>query len=118
MMEVNLYQTRGYYASETPCDCAYCKNYCKQIKSACNELSESLASYGIDIEKPFELVFVDSDDFIEYVDCQYLVLGECPDDFGITVGGITVTKNTTCHPSVSQYPRPNFVLSFSVTLPD
>ncbi len=118
MLIIDKDKNRLFYESYTPCDCGSCKSFCSQIKSACKELTDFFAQYDIDITKPFELIPIRMDNITEYVSCQYLVFGECSDDFNITVGGMSLTKNADCHPSTKEYAQPNFILDFSVTLPN
>ena len=56
-MNVDIAKTKAYYNSiiETSmCDCAYCRNYRLQVKSAFPKVAEYLYSLGIDIEKPLK----------------------------------------------------------------
>ena len=56
-MNVDILKTTEYCRSigETSlCDCAYCRSYRLQVKSAFPEASEYLDSLGVDIEKPLK----------------------------------------------------------------
>ncbi len=117
MMKIDKDKNQEFYNSFTPCDCAYCRNFYIQIKSACKDLTDFFHEYNIDIAKPFELISIESDRLIEYASCQYLVFGECSDKLDISVGGINITRNIDCHPSTKEYDRPHFILDFSVSLP-
>ena len=81
-MNVDIAKTKSYYNSiiETSmCDCAYCRNYRLQVKSAFPKVAEYLYSLGIDIEKPFETSPLEPDEngMLDYCCCQYIVFGTC-----------------------------------------
>ena len=61
------------------------------------------------------LGYIESD--TTYVSCQYLVFGDCSDDFEMKFNKITLKKELDGHPSTNAYEKPNFVLDFSITLP-
>ena len=117
MISIDLDNNLQFYNSYVPCDCASCKNFCSQIRSVCSDLSNYFEQYGIDIEKPFELVALECGNEIEYVSCQYLIFGECSDDFELKLGNIILEKEYQSYPSTDNYAQPNFVLTFSITLP-
>lgn len=81
------------------CGCAYCKNYVHEIKGAYPELAEYLFTLGIDIEKPFEALPLEPDEFgrIEYA-ALYVVYGK-PDGFTKTVIGTVTIDLADSHPS-------------------
>ena len=118
MLKVDKDKNRLFYNSFTQCDCVNCRNFCNQIKSVCKDLKDFFLQYNINIAKPFELISFESDVVTEYVSCQYLVFGECPDDLNIPIDGVSLTKNIDCHPSTKQYDQPNFILDFAITLPN
>lgn len=95
-----------------------CVNFCVQIKSACRDLSDFFDQYGIDVEKPWELVSFNYGENTEYVSCQYLIFGECSDDFEMVFTDTKLKKELNGHPSTSGYDEPNFVVDFSITLPN
>lgn len=106
-----------FYNAFIPCNCSDCKNFCRQIKSVSRNLTDFFAKNNVDIEKPFNLVSLTSSKNTHYISCQYLIFGECPNDFQITIDGIILKKETDGHPSTDDYETPNFILDFSVTLP-
>ncbi|MGI6607375.1 MAG: hypothetical protein ACOX1F_00120 [Erysipelotrichaceae bacterium] len=77
---MDIEKTKKYYDNlkfEEICDCAYCKNYVREIKKTYPELAEYLASIGIDIEKPFETMPLKPENsFIEYIGVQYIIMGD------------------------------------------
>jgi len=88
-------KTQHHYSTVKPeslCDCEYCKNYYRQIKTAYPLLATYLASFGVDIEKPFELspLEPDGNGILTYCACQYIVFGHCPDGYRHRVGDVTV----------------------------
>lgn len=101
-MDVDIIRTQEFYRSITAedlCDCGYCKNYYRQIKGAYPEVSAYLAALGADIEKPVETSPLEPDDagMLEYCACQYIISGDCPEDFQHSIGSIKF-RVTTSHP--------------------
>ena len=74
---MNVEKTRQFYKDyDDLCDCAYCKNYIKEIKKAYPDLAYYLDKLGIDIKKPFEISPGEvNKGFIEYLGVQYIVIG-------------------------------------------
>lgn len=78
---MNVEKTQEYYkqlSRDNLCDCAYCQNYIKRIRSDYPVIAKYLQKFGIDIEKPFETMPLepDKDRYIEYIAAQYIVYGE------------------------------------------
>ena len=79
--KVDTEATKSYYQqlSDTDiCDCAYCRNYIREIRLAYPQLSDYLHKLGIEIEKPFELMPLeeDAEGYIDYIGEQYIVMGD------------------------------------------
>ena len=92
-MNVDIAKTKSYYNSiiETSmCDCAYCRNYRLQVKSAFPKVAEYLYSLGIDIEKPFETSPLEPDEngMVEYCCCQYVAFGTCSSEYQYKIDNI------------------------------
>lgn len=92
-MKVNIEKTRKYYSSIKPeslCNCNYCKNYYMQIKADYSVIASYLASFGVDIEKPFETSPLEPDEnkILEYCCCQYIVFGSCPNTYSHRIGDV------------------------------
>ena len=117
MIKIDKEKNLLFYKSYIPCNCVYCRNFYAQIKSVCKSLAEYFQQYNIDIQKPYELAPINFKDKTEYISCQYLVFGECSDDFQMNIGDITLRKELS-HPSTDSYEKPNFVLDFAITLPN
>ena len=114
-MTVDVSATKAYYQSITEsslCDCGYCRSYRLQIKSAFPEVSSYLDSLGVDIEKPFETSPLEPDEngMLEYCACQYVVFGNCEDDYCHRIGNVEFRKARS-YPSTS-IDRVHFVLEF------
>lgn len=79
---MSIEKTREFYRDyDDICDCAYCKNYIREIRNAYPELSAYLDKLGVDIEKPFEISPGEpSRGYIEYLGAQYIIIGN-KDDF-------------------------------------
>ena len=91
---MNTEKTRQYYDQLTEadiCNCLYCRNYIKEIKTAYPELSAFLDQLGVDIEKPFETIPVEPvNGVMLYSGVQYVVLGT-EDRFKVTeIGSVRV----------------------------
>lgn len=102
-MHVDISKTKEYYHSitESPlCDCAYCRNYRLQIKSAFPKVAEYLDTLGIDIEKAFETSPLEPDEsgMLEYCCCQYIAFGTCVPEYHHKIGNVEF-RVATSYPS-------------------
>ena len=59
------------------CDCAYCRNYVKEVKKAYPAVTAYLQTLGVDIAKPFETMplELDEDGRMPYIGPRSLVVG-------------------------------------------
>ena len=78
-MKADTEKTRAYYRNlslESICNCDYCRNYCARVKEGYPEVAWYLDSLGVDIEKPFETMPLETDEngYLEYCVCQYVIL--------------------------------------------
>lgn len=78
---MNVEKNQKYYEHLKPtdlCQCAYCKNYAKEIRKSYPLVSKYLENMGIDIEKPFETMPLEPDEKknIEYISAQYIAFGD------------------------------------------
>ena len=78
---MNVEKNQTYYAhllSTDLCQCAYCRNYVKEIRKAYPLVSKYLENMRIDIEKPFETMPLEPDENknIEYIAVQYIAFGD------------------------------------------
>lgn len=90
---MDIERTKKFYETmkiSEICQCAYCKNYVKNIKKNYPEVAKYLANLGIDIEKPFEAMpsEVDKNGYIEYVGVQYIIMGDKEDFNKVLVSGV------------------------------
>lgn len=72
---VDIEKTNEYYNSHSLCDCVCCRNYYKQIEQELPKLKEFLDSFGVDISKPDEIMSVENEGFIDYLNVDYTVCG-------------------------------------------
>ena len=113
---VKVEKTKEFYNSVTKddlCNCAYCQNYVRQIKTVYLKVADYLLHFGIDIEKPFETMPLEPDECknIEYTGAQYIVCGE-PDDFSeIVIDSVTI-HIAKFHPS-TELNTNHFVIEIS-----
>lgn len=94
-MKIDIIKTKEYYnllSSDRLCDCDYCKLYYLRSRKEFPELAEWLERYGIDIEKPFEVMSLEPDEYkmLEYIGIQYLVFGICPSDYSCNIGNFNI----------------------------
>ena len=62
---LSIKETKQYYDSLTAedlCNCAYCRNYIREIRNAYPKVAEYLLALGVDIEKPFETIPLEPDE--------------------------------------------------------
>ncbi len=114
-MNIDIEKTQKYYSHLLPeslCDCAYCRNYYAQIKSAYPEISDYLANWGIDIEKPYETSPLEPENGnLVYCVCQYIAFGTCADSYTYKIGDVEFRKASS-YPSTG-IQEEHFVLEFS-----
>ena len=112
---MNHEKTRQYYAHLTEadlCDCAYCRNYRKEIRGAYPELSGFLREIGVDIEKPLEVIPIAPDqETMYYGGVQYVVMGTAEDFRESSVGDVRVSV-TDSHP-MTDVKEDHFVIETS-----
>ena len=67
VFSVEVEKTQEYYKTHSICDCVCCRNYYVQIKNKFPKLNAFLSEFGIDISKPDEIVSVEMDNYIDYI---------------------------------------------------
>lgn len=89
---MNAEKTRQFYKDyDDLCDCAYCKNYIKEIKKAYPDLAYYLDKLGIDTKKPWETLPGEVvGGMIEYLGAQYILIGNKSDFKKENLGDITI----------------------------
>lgn len=110
---MSIKETKQYYESLTAeylCNCAYCRNYIREIRNAYPKVAEYLLALGVDIEKPFETIPLEPDETggIEYLSSQYIVIGNT-DGFIKTVIDTVTVDITDSHP-LANIDKPHFVI--------
>ena len=75
-MDIDLEQTREYYASHSICDCPCCRNYYAQVKNRFRLLDIFLLELGVSIDRPDEMGCVEADNEIQYIFASYTVCGK------------------------------------------
>lgn len=110
---MSIKETKQYYDSLTAedlCNCAYCRNYIREIRNAYLKVAEYLLALGVDIEKPFETIPLEPDETggIEYLSSQYIVIGNT-DGFIKTVIDTVTVDITDSHP-LTNIDKPHFVI--------
>ena len=73
---VDLEQTKEYYKKHSLCACAFCRNYCTQIKAQQPELAAFLAEFGVDAARPDEISSLEAADSVDYIQVDYSVCGK------------------------------------------
>lgn len=77
---MDIERTKQFYCElkqSDVCDCAYCRNYVKEVKKAYPAVTAYLQTLGVDIAKPFETMPLELDEAgqMPYIGPQYLVFG-------------------------------------------
>ena len=111
-MFIDYENSKEYYENYTPCDCELCNNYYSHVIDAYPKIKEYLESIGVDILKPFELSPIEDEEEqkIEYSGCQYVVFGECEDNFKLEIDGIEFFNNIDTHPSDEEIIERHFII--------
>ena len=114
---MDIEQTKAYYTGikrEDICGCPYCQNFIDEVRHSYPEAAAYLASVGVDIERPFEVLLpTDSaDGYMDYHLVQYLIAGDVNDFQETKVGDITITIST-CHPAAT-YKGAHFIIDAGV----
>lgn len=94
-MNIDIGKTKEYYnslSSDMLCDCDYCKLYYVKSRKEFSELALWLDKYGVDIEKPFEVISLEPDDngMLDYIGVQYIVFGNFKNDNSYYVGDFNI----------------------------
>lgn len=100
---VDVFKTREYYRhlnADDLCQCAYCRNYMKEIQAAYPLVAVYLSRLGIDAEKPFETMPLEPDvnGNIMYIGVQYIVIGNRSGFTETSIGDVNV-RIAESHPS-------------------
>lgn len=72
---VDVEKTKEYYNEHSLCNCVCCLNYYEQIANELPKLKDFLADFGVDISKPDEIMSVENEGFIDYLNVDYTVCG-------------------------------------------
>ena len=89
---MSIKETRDFYEKyDDICDCAYCRNYIREIKKSYPNLDLYLDKIGVDIEKPFETMPGEPESgLIDYFGVQYVVIGDKKDFLKTKLGEVTI----------------------------
>ena len=102
-MKIDIVKTREYYNSLSSgllCDCDYCKLYYAKSRKEFSELALWLDKYGVDIEKPLEVISIEPDEsgMLDYIGVQYIVFGTFSNYNSYYVGDFNI-KIADSHPN-------------------
>lgn len=75
IFSVNIEKTQEYYRTHSLCDCVCCRNYYAQIKDKLPKLNYFLSEFGVDISKPDEIMSIEMENYIDYINVDYTVCG-------------------------------------------
>ena len=94
-MNIDIVKTKEYYNSLSSgllCDCDYCKLYYAKSRKEFSELALWLDKYGVDIEKPLEVISLELDEsgMLDYIGVQYIVFGTFSNDNSYYVGDFNI----------------------------
>ena len=84
-MNIDIVKTKEYYnslSSDMLCDCDYCKLYYVKSRKEFPKLALWLDKYGVDIEKPFEVISLEpyESGTLNYIGAQYTVFDNFTND--------------------------------------
>lgn len=68
-------KTQQYYRTYTLCDCVYCRNYYAQVRQQFPRLDAFLSEFGVDIARPDEIMSVELEGHVAYLNVDYTVCG-------------------------------------------
>lgn len=87
VFSVDIEKTQEYYKTHSICDCICCRNYYAQIKNRLPKLDSFLSDFGVDISRPDEIMSVEEDDYIDYINVDYTICGsiESMGKYGIDI---------------------------------
>ena len=93
-MYVNHSENIKYYKSKDsiPCACDDCVFYITQIEREYPRVCSYLRTMDIDPLRPFELVLLDFDKYMECDMCLYIVFGNCEDSYIYQLDEVTFCK--------------------------
>lgn len=72
---VDREKTQQYYRTHTLCDCVYCRNYYAQVKQQFPRLDAFLSEFEVDIARPDEIMSVELEGRVAYLNVDYTVCG-------------------------------------------
>ena len=72
---VDREKTQQYYRTHTLCDCGYCRNYYAQVRQQFPRLDAFLSEFGVDIARPDEIMSVELEGRVAYLNVDYTVCG-------------------------------------------
>ena len=72
---VDQEKTQQYYRTHTLCGCVYCRNYYAQVKQQFPRLDAFLSEFGVDIARPDEIMSVELEGRVAYLNVDYTVCG-------------------------------------------
>ena len=74
-MDVDIEQTELYYESHSLCDCQSCRNYYAQVRDRFVVLDNFLSEFGVAIDRPDEIGWIEAENKVEYLFVSYTVCG-------------------------------------------
>lgn len=75
VFSVDIEKTQEYYKTHSICNCGCCRNYYAQVKKRLPKLDDFLSEFGVDVSKPDEIMSVEMNDYIDYINVDYTVCG-------------------------------------------
>lgn len=76
VFEVDIEENLNYYKTHSLCECDYCQNYYSQIKGKFPKLEKFLSEFGVEISNPDEIMSIELNDSIEYLNVDYTICGK------------------------------------------
>ena len=75
-LDIDIEATKKYYTSNEICNCFACQNYYAQAKDKFKKIDKFVSVFGIDILRPDETAWIETDNYIDYIEITYTICGK------------------------------------------
>lgn len=76
ILSVDIDRTREYYKNISLCNCGGCRNFYAQAREKLPKTGNFLAEFGVAVDRPDEIAWIDDDNGITYLFVSYTVCGK------------------------------------------
>ena len=108
-LSVDTQKTKEYYSGIELCDCQGCRNFYAQARDRFPGLTEWLEQFGVPIDRPDEIMYLDIAENVNYLCVSYTVCGriEGAQSAEIPLTGGEFPSVTVCSPDAPTGDIPN-----------